>query len=154
MTVHSSLPRKQRKALYTAHQTARRRHLALSLSRELRSRYGRRRITVKKGDTVRVMSGSFVGREERVTKVDYRDYSLVLDNITVKKADGKMKKLPISPHHLMITKLDLADPWRRRILKAPAEEAATSAPETASDAETEEGPAPATTSAEPEEEEP
>ncbi len=132
MRVTSSLPRKQRKALYTAHHALRRRRLSISLSRELRSKYSRRRLPVKKGDTVRVMSGSFVGREERVTKVDYRGYKLVLDNIVVKKADGKMKKLPISPHHLMITKLDLADPWRRRILKAPAEEAAA-APEPSGD---------------------
>ncbi|MCL4324725.1 MAG: 50S ribosomal protein L24 [Candidatus Thermoplasmatota archaeon] len=125
MSTNSSLPRKQRKSLYTAHHTERRKHLALSLSRELRSRYGRRRIPVRKGDTVRVISGAYVGREERVTKVDYRHYRLVLDNITVKKADGKMKQLPIAPVHLMLTKLDLADPWRRRILKAPAEEGET-----------------------------
>ncbi len=136
MTLESHLPRKQRLARYTASHHERYRRMALSLSRELRGRYHVRRLTPKKGDTVRVLSGSYKGREERVTKVDYRHYRLVLDNITVKKADGKMKQLPISPQHLLLTKLNLSDPWRRRVLNVTtpegeegAGESATAAPE-------------------------
>jgi large subunit ribosomal protein L24 len=126
MAIRSGLPRKQRKALYNSSQNERHRRLSLSLSRELRARYGRRSLTARKGDTVRVLTGSFKGREERVTKVDYKHYRFVLDNVTVKKADGKQKQLPIAPAHLMLTKLNLADPWRRRILKVTsAEEAGT-----------------------------
>lgn len=135
----SSLPRKQRKAMYTADQHERRSRMGVTLSRELRSRYGRRRIAIHKGDTVRVTSGSYVGREERVTHVDYRSYRVILDNITVKKADGKMKQLPLSTVHLMLTKLDLTDPWRRRILKShAAAEEEPEAGETGETAETEE----------------
>ncbi len=97
--------------------------MALPLSRELRTRYGRRRITVRKGDTVRVLAGNYLGREERVAKVDYRRYAVVLDNVTLQKADKKLKQLPLSLGHLMITKLNMADPWRRRVLKAPEEAA-------------------------------
>ncbi len=97
--------------------------MALPLSRELRTRYGRRRITVRKGDTVRVLGGNYLGREERVAKVDYRRYAVVLDNVTLQKADKKLKQLPLSLGHLMITKLNMADPWRRRVLKAPEEAA-------------------------------
>ena len=129
MSTTSHLPRQQRKALYTADLFERRRRMAVPLSRELRRRYGRRQIPVRKGDTVRILSGSFVGREERVAKVDLRGYSVTLDNVTGKTADAKMKPLPVRPNHLVLTKLNLADPWRRRILKVPESEAPTEEPD-------------------------
>ena len=96
--------------------------MTVPLSRELRKRFGRRAVPVRKGDTVRVLSGSFVGREERVAVVDRRDYALTLDNVTAKAADEKMKPLPIRPAHLVITRLNLSDPWRRRSLRVREED--------------------------------
>jgi len=119
----SHLPRHQRKAVYTADLFERRRRMAVPLSRELRRRYGRRQLPVRKGDTVRILSGSYVGREERVAKVNLRNYSVTLDNVTGKTGDAKLKPLPVRPNHLVLTKLNLADPWRRRILKVPESEA-------------------------------
>ncbi|MCI4322067.1 MAG: 50S ribosomal protein L24 [Thermoplasmata archaeon] len=118
----SSLPRRQRKALYTATTFERRLRMAVPLSRELRTRYGRRSLPVRKGDTVRVLSGSYRGREERVAKVDRRSYSLTLDNVTGKTADAKLKPLAIRPSHLVLTRLNLSDPWRRRVLRVPESE--------------------------------
>lgn len=114
-------PGEQRKAMHRAPHHVRRRRFALPLSRELRSRYGRRKLPVRKGDTVRVLAGNYIGREERVAIVDYRHYRLVLDNVTLRKADKKLKQLPLPLGHLMITKLNLSDPWRRRVLRAPEE---------------------------------
>jgi len=122
MSTTSTQPRRQRLDLYQANHSERHKRFTLPLAKELRTRYSTRRIPVRKGDTVRILSGSYEGREERVTKVDYRNYRLVLDNITVKKADGKMKQLPIAPNHLLLTKLNLGDPWRRKRLKVPLAE--------------------------------
>lgn len=127
-------PGAQRKALHHAPLHLRRKRMTLPLSRELRARYGRRRLSVRKGDTVRVLAGSFEGREERVAKVDLSGYLVVLDNITLRKADKKLKQLPVKTGHLVITKLNLSDPWRRRILKAP-EEAASEEKEEAEESE-------------------
>jgi large subunit ribosomal protein L24 len=124
----SHLPRRQRKALYTADLFERRRRMAVPLSRELRRRYGRRQIPVRKGDTVRILSGSYVGREERVAKINLRNYSVTLDNVTGKTGDAKLKPLPVRPNHLVLTKLNLADPWRRRLLKVPESEAPAEEP--------------------------
>lgn len=115
-------PRRQRRALYTADTFERRRRMSVPLSRELRARFHRRAVPVRKGDTVRVLSGSFVGREERVARVDRRVYALTLDNVTLKTADEKMKPLPIRTAHLVITRLNLSDPWRRRSLKVRDED--------------------------------
>ncbi len=129
-TPESRLPRKQRKAAFSAHNFARRRMVSVPLSKELRTRYGRRQMPVRKGDTVRVLSGSYEGQEERVAKIDMRTRTLTLDNVTLKKADQKLKPLPVRPNHLLITKLNLSDAWRRRILKVTEEPAAAEEPAT------------------------
>jgi large subunit ribosomal protein L24 len=122
MRVSPRSPRRQRKALFTADTFERRRRMTVPLSRELRSRFGRRAMPVRKGDTVRVLSGSFVGREERVARINRRDYAVTLDNVTLKTADEKLKPLELRPGHLVITRLNLSDPWRRRALKVSEEE--------------------------------
>ena len=121
-TTTSSSPRRQRKALYTASTFERRRRMTVPLSRELRGRFQRRSVPVRKGDTVRVLAGSFVGREERVAKVNRRDYSVTLDNVTLKTAEEKLKPLALRTSHLVLTRLNLADPWRRRALKVREED--------------------------------
>jgi ribosomal protein uL24 len=153
-------PRRQRKALYTAPTSERRVRMTVPLSRELRARFHRRSLPLRKGDTVRVLSGSFEGREERVARVDRRGYTVTLDNVTLKTADEKMKPLSLGVGHLVITRLNLSDPWRRRSMRvreedvtpeergeAPAEEEAAPpavAPETpAAEAPREAEPSPA-----------
>ncbi|MFZ0699226.1 MAG: 50S ribosomal protein L24 [Thermoplasmata archaeon] len=118
----SSAPRRQRKALYTADSFHRRRRMSVPLSRELRARFHCRSVPVRKGDTVRILSGSYVGSEERVAKVDRRSYSVILNNITLKTGEQKQKPLPIRTGQLLLTKLNLSDAWRRRILSVREEE--------------------------------
>ncbi|HYA70208.1 MAG TPA: 50S ribosomal protein L24 [Thermoplasmata archaeon] len=115
-------PRRQRKALYTADTFERRIRMTVPLSRELRARFHRRSVPVHKGDTVRVLSGSFEGREERVARVDRRSYTVTLDNVTLKTADEKMKPLSLGVAHLVITRLNLSDPWRRRSIRVREED--------------------------------
>ena len=122
MSVSSTSPRRQRKALYTADSFERRLRMGVPLSRELRSRFRRRAVPIRKGDTVRVLSGSFAGREERVAKVHRRDYRVTLDNVTLKTAEDKLKPLTLGVSNLVITRLNLSDAWRRRSLRVSEEE--------------------------------
>jgi len=122
MSTSPHSPRRQRKALYTAHSAERRVRMTVPLSRELRARFHRRALPLRKGDTVRVLSGSFEGREERVARVDRRGYSVTLDNVTLKTADEKMKPLSLGVGHLVITRLNLSDPWRRRSMRVREED--------------------------------
>ncbi|HYA10523.1 MAG TPA: 50S ribosomal protein L24 [Thermoplasmata archaeon] len=115
-------PRRQRRSLYTAPTSERRRRMTVLLSRELRRRFQKRNVPVRKGDTVRVLQGSFAGREERVARVSRRDYSVTLDNVTLKTAEEKLKPLALRTAHLVITRLNLADPWRRRALRLREED--------------------------------
>jgi large subunit ribosomal protein L24 len=122
MSISPTSPRRQRRAIYTAPVHERRRLMTVPLSRELRRRFHRRSLALRKGDTVRVMSGSFVGREERVAKIDRRGFAVTLDNVTLKTGEEKLKPLAIRTSHLVITRLNLADAWRRRALQVREEE--------------------------------
>ena len=122
MRVSPRSPRRQRRALYNAPTAERRRRMTVPLSRELRRRFQRRNVPVRKGDTVRVLSGSYAGREERVAKISRRSYSVTLENVTLKTAEEKLTPLGLRPAHLVITRLNLADPWRRRSLRLREED--------------------------------
>lgn len=115
-------PRRQRRAVYEADTFERRRRMSVPLSRELRARFHRRSVAIRKGDTVRVMNGSYVGREERVARVDRRGYTVTLDNVTLKTGEEKLKPLPIRTNHLLLVRLNLADAWRRESMQVRAEE--------------------------------
>jgi len=136
----SRQPRKQRRAAFEADLFERRRRISLPLSRELRRRYGRRNLPARKGDTVRILSGSYKGQEERIARIDRRSYSITLDKITGKTADQKLKPLPLRPSHLVLTRLNLADGWRRRVLKVPEGEVSEGAESAAGPGAVEGGP--------------
>jgi large subunit ribosomal protein L24 len=122
MPISPHSPRRQRRAVYNADTFERRLRMTVPLSRELRKRFHRRSVPLRKGDTVRVMKGSFIGREERVAKIDRRGYSVTLDNVTLKTGEEKLKPLPVRTNHLLIVRLNLADAWRREALKVREEE--------------------------------
>ncbi|MGA8663470.1 MAG: 50S ribosomal protein L24 [Thermoplasmata archaeon] len=122
MPVSPHSPRRQRRAVYNADTFERRLRMTVPLSRELRSRFHVRSVPLRKGDTVRVMKGSFIGREERVAKMDRRSYTVTLDNVTLKTGEEKLKPLPVRTNHLLIIRLNLADAWRRKSLQVREEE--------------------------------
>jgi large subunit ribosomal protein L24 len=141
----STQPRKQRRVAFNASSFDRHRQLAVSLSRELRLRYKRRALPLRKGDTIRIISGKFKGTEDRrVSEVDMRTLRVTLDGVTIKKVDQKLKPLPIRVNNLILTRLNLADPWRRKILNVSAAEVP---PEETPPVEPEATPEPAATGA-------
>ena len=142
-------PRRQRRSLYLAGPFERRRRMSVPLSRELRRRFHRRSVPVRKGDTVRVLAGSFKGREERVARINRRSYSVTLDNVTLKTADEKLKPLDLRTGRLVITRLNLSDAWRRRALKVRDEDVTPEERGEAVEGEEPQGAEPVPTPAEP-----
>jgi len=113
----SMKPRKQRRELYNAPGHIKRNWISSHLEENLLIKYDKRAISVIKGDTVRVMRGSFKGHEDKVVKVDVKRSFLEIEGITMSKADGNKIAKPIHPSNVMITKLNLTDKWRRRKLE-------------------------------------
>lgn len=116
--VQSSKTRKQRKAFYNAPAHIRRKMVSSHLSDELRKDFGIHAAQVVKGDTVRVMRGDedVVDVEGKVTQVDTRSGRLVIENVTISKADGTLVARPIHASKVEITKLNLSDPMRNQTL--------------------------------------
>ncbi len=110
-------PSKQRYAFYNAPDHIRRKYLTAKLSDELRAKLGIKRINVRVGDTVKVVRGDWKGHEGKVVKVDYDRIALYIEGVTIKKADGTPVFYPIHPSKVIITKLDLSDKARRKIIE-------------------------------------
>ncbi|RDD53568.1 MAG: 50S ribosomal protein L24 [Candidatus Korarchaeota archaeon NZ13-K] len=113
----SHKPSKQRKYLYNAPLHHRAKIMSAPLSEELRSKYGIRSLPVRRGDRVRVVRGDFRGSEGEVISVDRKRYRIAIKGIVRKKADGTEVPVPIHPSKVVITKLNLKDEARRRILE-------------------------------------
>jgi large subunit ribosomal protein L24 len=98
----SKLPRKQRKFRYKAPLHLRSSLLSSHLSKDLRKKYGRRSIRVRKGDKVRVCRGQFRKREGKVMRVDMKRLKVFVENIDIAKKDGTKAFYPIDPSNLII----------------------------------------------------
>ena len=113
----SKQPRKQRKSVYNAPPHRRRKMIASHLSSkylEDAKRYYPRSAVVRKGDTVKIVRGSFAGHIGKVEAVDTRAMRITVDGATIPKADGTQIASKVRPSNVIITKLDLSDSKRKR----------------------------------------
>ena len=117
-TTNSTKARKQRKARANAPLHMKRRMVAAHLDSALMREYNVRSLTVRKGDTVKVLRGGegVKGVESKVAKVDLSECKIIIENVTVAKADGTLTQRAVDPSNVVITKLDLSDPWRKEKL--------------------------------------
>jgi large subunit ribosomal protein L24 len=86
------------------------------LSKELREKYGRRTARVIVGDTVKVMRGDHAGTTGKVEAVSLKHGTIVVEGVSVSKADGTEVPRPIYPSNVMITSLEMKDELRSKIL--------------------------------------
>jgi len=110
-------PTKQRKMLHQAPDHIRHRFLAAHLSPELRATHITKSFPVRSGDTIRVMRGDHKSFEGKITRIDLRKYRVYVEGLTRDKVDGTTIFVPVHPSKLMITRLNLDDKWRKRILE-------------------------------------
>jgi large subunit ribosomal protein L24 len=115
MMTTSTKARKQRKAQADAPIHRRKRMVSAHLDSPLMSEYNVRSLPVRKGDTVKILRGSedFKTSEAKIASVDLKHCKIIIENITIPKADGTQKQKPVDPSDVLLTKLDLSDPWRK-----------------------------------------
>ena len=117
MVSRSKKPGKQRLSIYRAPAHIRRKFMTAKLSPDLRAKYGVKRLSIRKGDTVRIMRGEWAGHEGKVVAIDYKKIAIHVDGVTVRKADGTPVYYPIHPSNVMIIRLDLSDKRRKAIIE-------------------------------------
>jgi len=113
----SKQPRKQRKYLYNAPRHIKKKLVSTMLSKELREKYNKRNVPIRKGDKVKILRGQFKGKTGEVIRVDLRNLKVNINKIELLKKDGNKVFYPLSPSNLMITELKLDDKKRKKLLE-------------------------------------
>jgi large subunit ribosomal protein L24 len=111
----SSNARNQRMARRLAPLHMRIRLLRTSLSKELSERYETNTMPVRAGDRVKIMVGDHKGKMSKVHFVNHKLLKVYLDDVKVKKADGREVPIPFQASNLQIISLAMED---KRRLKA------------------------------------
>ena len=121
----SKQPRKQRKYLAKAPLCIRKKFVSVNLTKELRKKFRKRNVPIRKGDRVKVTRGKFKGKSGKITKVDLKNSKVTIEGIQVKKQDGSKVNVKLQPSNLQITELNLEDKKRTKklnIIKEKTEE--------------------------------
>ena len=113
--ISSKNPGKQRKYLAKAPIHLKRKLLSVNLSKELRKRWGKRNVVLRKDDVVKIMRGKFKGKKGKVLVVKIKRQRIEIENIQKKKQDGSKSNVPIKASNLQIVELNLEDRKRNKI---------------------------------------
>ena len=108
----SKRPSKQRKWRYNAPRHLRSAMLSAHLSKDLRKRYGRRGVPLRRGDEVKIVRGGFKKKTGKILELNADKAKVFIGGIQRTKKDGTKVNVPIDPSNLMITSLDLEDKKR------------------------------------------
>ena len=97
------------------------------MSKDLKLKYSVRSLPVRKGDTVKMVRGTFKGREGKIITVYRKKWCIHIEKITREKANGTSRliiisilgqqaQIPIHPSNCVITSLKI-DKNRKSILE-------------------------------------
>lgn len=113
----SKKPVKQRKYRLNAPLHIKQKFMHSHLSKELRKKYDKRNIGLRKGDKVKIMRGKFKKHEGKIENINLKRNRVFVSGIDFAKKDGTKKLLSLQPSNLMIMELNLDDRFRQKILE-------------------------------------
>jgi large subunit ribosomal protein L24 len=112
----SKQPRKQRKYIANAPLHIKRKLMSVNLSKELRKKYQKRSVPLRKKDTVKIMRGKFKGKKGKIIKVLLKTQKVEVEGIQIKKQDGSKVNIKLRPSNLQIIELNVEDKKRNKAL--------------------------------------
>lgn len=101
----SKKPKKQRKYVHNAPLHLKSKLLNAHLSSDLMKKIGIRSLRVRKGDKVTIARGQFKKKSGKVEKVNVKESTVYVTDISVTKKDGSKGFYPIHASNLIITEL-------------------------------------------------
>jgi large subunit ribosomal protein L24 len=113
----SKQPRKQRKYKANASLHIKKKFVSVNLSKELRKKYQKRNIPVKKGDKVKILRGKYKLKQGKIIGVKLKISKVTIEGIQVKKQDGSKVDVKLQPSNLQIIELNLEDQKRKAALE-------------------------------------
>ena len=126
---NSKQARKQRKYRHNAPLSVMRKFMNIHLDKSLRDKLGKRAVTPRKGDNVKILRGSKRGVQAVISKMDIKNTRLYLEGQTAEKQAGGKYLLPFKPSNLMLTKLNLDDKRRLKRTEKPKTKPTSTTPE-------------------------
>ena len=118
----SKQPRKQRKYIWNAPLHIRHKFLNAHLSKDLRKKYGKRSLPLRKGDEVLVMRGSSKKKKAKISSINLKRSMVFLEGIQRTKRDGAKTSIPFRSSALQIISLNAEDKERLSALNRKASE--------------------------------
>ncbi|KAJ3008888.1 60S ribosomal protein L26 [Thoreauomyces humboldtii] len=115
----SSSRRKSRKAHFSAPSDERRKIMSAPLEKELRLQHKVRSLPVRKDDEVKVVRGTYAGREGKIVTVYRKKWCIYIEKVTRDKVNGASVYIPIHPSKVVITSIKL-DKDRKNLLERKA----------------------------------
>lgn len=112
----SKQPRKQRKYRYNAPLHIKQKFVSAHLSKDLRKKYNRRSMNLRKGDGVKIMRGQFKNKTGKIEEVSVKKTLVYVSGIEIAKRDGTKARYPINPSNLSITNVNMDDKMRNKII--------------------------------------
>ena len=118
----ASSRRTQRKNLYTAPSSIRRKIMSVRLSKELRNKHKVRNLPIRKNDVVKVLKGKAKNKTGKVTTVYRKRWVVYVDKLTKDKQNGQPINIPIKPNNCVIETLHL-DKDRKNLIERASKQA-------------------------------
>jgi large subunit ribosomal protein L24 len=115
--VGNTKPSTVRKQQKNAPIQIRRRYISAPLSPNLKSQFGARTMVVVENDTVSITKGDRKLTEGKVIRVNTKNSKVYIEGVTRTSLDGSTVQIPIRSENVMITKLNLDDDWRKKIIE-------------------------------------
>src|SRR3989338_7252838 len=113
----SKKPNKQRKYRLNAPLHIKQKLTHSHFSKELRKKFGKRNIGLRKGDKVKIMRGQFKKHEGKIERIDTKRERLYINGVEMVKKDGTKTNYPIRPSNVIIIELNLDDKMRQKALE-------------------------------------
>jgi len=113
----SAQPRKVRAAIYSGSVRVRNKSLSSTLSKDLKEKHSYDHVTLRKGDTVKIMRGDFKGIEGKVSKTFSKSGRITVEGVTREKLKGGTVPVKVNASKVMVTSLNLDDKLRRKALE-------------------------------------
>ena len=115
--VKSRQPRKQRKYRHNAPLHIKQKFVSAHLSKELRKKYDRRSMNLRKGDDVKIMRGRFKNKTGRIEEVSVKKTLVYVSGVEIAKRDGTKARHPINPSNMIITGVNMDDKMRNKAIE-------------------------------------
>jgi large subunit ribosomal protein L24 len=113
----SKQPRKQRKYRAKAPLHIKIKFLSANLDKELRKKYTKRSFPLRKGDTVKILRGSFKKKTGKIENVELKRSRVSIEGIQRTKKDGTKVEVFFHPSNLQIKTLNLDDKERMKSIE-------------------------------------